>query len=198
MKKNSEFFFLCVLILLLMFWVSRCTRVKAQVVPLHKEYFDIEYNVCLGVPTQVDWVITKADVLSPVKRKSWRFKIDREAPKPRVSSTMYDNTGYDRGHMCPAADRAGTTEAMRSTFIMTNVCPQVPALNRGCWKAAEEACRQLAIRHGRCSVRVAPFWFPQDTFRIANGRIAVPHAFVRLAWLEDRQSFHKIWMVINK
>ena len=53
----------------------------------------------------------------------------------------YRGSGYDRGHLKPAADSKGSMEEMESSFLMTNMAPQTPNLNRGIWKQLEEAVR---------------------------------------------------------
>lgn len=69
------------------------------------------------------------------------FKVDSrlngKSPKP----DDYTNTGYDRGHMVPSDDSSNMYE-MSETFVMTNVVPQEPTLNRGSWKAMEESIRK--------------------------------------------------------
>ena len=49
----------------------------------------------------------------------------------RVKPADYNNSGFDRGHMTPAADYSLSQQAMDSTFTMANVCPQSPQLNKG-------------------------------------------------------------------
>lgn len=60
----------------------------------------------------------------------------------RPNPTQYTNTGFDRGHMAPAEDASNAKE-MRDTFLMTNMTPQNPTLNRNEWKSLEERIRKL-------------------------------------------------------
>jgi endonuclease G len=55
----------------------------------------------------------------------------------------YTNTGFDRGHLCPSDDRDATPEDNSATFLMTNIIPQAPDLNRQTWRLLEEYCRKL-------------------------------------------------------
>ena len=43
----------------------------------------------------------------------------------RSKLSDYKGSGYDRGHMIPAADAKLTDESYNSTFILTNIAPQV-------------------------------------------------------------------------
>jgi endonuclease G len=64
----------------------------------------------------------------------------------KVTSHVYDGSGFDRGHMCPAQDRSRTQEDMDATFYLTNVVPQSPASNQKGWVRLEAYCRDLAQR----------------------------------------------------
>ena len=151
----------------------------------------IDYDPGLGIPRQVAWSILPGD-LGEVKRDpSFRFKADKAQPRPRVTSGLYAHSGYQRGHMCPAADRSASRRSMRSTFLMSNVCPMAPALNMGAWKSLEAQARKEAVTLGKCSVIAAPIFFPVDTAWIGRGRVAVPHAFFKRIW--DAQSDSLIW-----
>jgi endonuclease G len=68
---------------------------------------------------------------------------------PRIgkkpSPVQYISTGYDKGHMAPAGDASDDKE-MRETFLMTNMTPQVPTLNRNAWRMLEEHTRTLFLQ----------------------------------------------------
>lgn len=69
-----------------------------------------------------------------VSRDKSRFKEDRELPEMfRAFPRDYTGSGYDRGHMAPAADAVATQTEMDETFLMSNIAPQVgPGFNRNC------------------------------------------------------------------
>ena len=71
--------------------------------------------------------------------RSSKFKTDTRVRFP-VTHSDYDQSGYDRGHMVPSADASNQKE-MDETFIMTNVVPQAPKLNRGDWRVLESRIR---------------------------------------------------------
>ena len=62
----------------------------------------------------------------------------------RVQATDFSNSGFDRGHMCPSADRTKTVADNSSTFLMTNMIPQAPTNNQQTWANLESYCRTLA------------------------------------------------------
>lgn len=141
--------------------------------------FSVDYDSALMIPVTARWVCSGEYLAKTRRDPSWRFVEDDRVGLPRARHDDYTHSGYDRGHLCPAGDRSATTQLMRSTFIMTNVCPQVPALNRGAWKRLEEACRAIA-RNGRdLSIQVDAVFWAADTERIGRNGVAVPHGFVK-------------------
>ena len=72
------------------------------------------------------------------------FRADKrisDSPTP----ADYTNSGYDRGHMVPAAN-ADEPKEMSDTFLMTNMTPQLPSVNRVAWKNLEERVRSLPFK----------------------------------------------------
>ncbi|MGB8699874.1 MAG: DNA/RNA non-specific endonuclease, partial [Thermosynechococcaceae cyanobacterium] len=65
-----------------------------------------------------------------------------------VTPHDYTNSGFDRGHLVPAADRNKTPADLAAVFYMTNIVPQAPDNNRGPWEALESDCRDW-VRAGQ-------------------------------------------------
>jgi hypothetical protein len=64
-----------------------------------------------------------------LKRHS-NFTEDSTIPEIfRSKLSDYKGSGYDRGHMIPAADAKLTDESYNATFILTNIAPQVSRQN---------------------------------------------------------------------
>jgi endonuclease G, mitochondrial len=78
------------------------------------------------------------------------FTPDPEVPTGwfRVTPRNYTGSGFDRGHIVPAADRNHTPEDEAAVFYMTNIAPQAPDNNRGPWEKLESYCRTL-VRSGK-------------------------------------------------
>lgn len=100
--------------------------------------------------------------------------------------------------MCPAADRSADLRAMRSTFELANVAPQAPRLNRGPWKKTESFCRSAALLYGAVEVLTLPIFLDRDTIRVGGHHVAVPHAFIKAAWLPATDSVIGVWFFFNK
>lgn len=64
----------------------------------------------------------------------------------QASLSDYRRSGFDRGHMAPAADMRWSATAMSESFYLTNICPQTPSLNQGDWNRLEGKIRDWARR----------------------------------------------------
>ena len=91
--------------------------------------FTVSFNAAMHMPNYVVWELTRDEVGGPVERLSNFF----EDKSVRGCATLadYRKSGYSRGHMAPAADMKWSEEAMRASHNLTNVCPQLAAMNSG-------------------------------------------------------------------
>lgn len=184
------------LILLLMMIVP--VTMFTQQIALDKSGYRSIYDVGLLCPSQVTWTIHAAD-LGDIKREpAWRFANDLKAYGIKVKHSDYNHTGYHRGHLCAAADRSSSMDLMRSTFAMSNVAPQVPAINCGNWKQTENYCRYAASLYDSVCVLACPVFLDRDTSRIGSARLAVPHAFFKAVWVAASDSVLNAWFIFNK
>jgi len=109
---------------------------------IEREQFVLSYNGKTRTPNWVSWALKKDDI---GKAKRAPFSPDPLLPNSfgKVTSHVYDGSGFDRGHMCPAQDRSGTQKDMDATFYMTNVVPQSPHSNQRGWERLEDYSRHL-------------------------------------------------------
>jgi len=108
-----------------------------------KSQFSLSYNNSKGTPNWVSWHLSPAWKGSALRCDC--FAVDNSLPSSffKASKTSYSHTGFDRGHMCPSEDRDFTDADNTATFLMTNMIPQAPKLNRVTWVALENYCRTL-------------------------------------------------------
>lgn len=178
-------------ILILCSWVMASVAIaqsKTAEVNLSFDSWNAVYSSTLGLPVYIAWDVSRDDIGSVKREPSMPFRTDPRLGSDAVRSYDYSRSGYHRGHMVPAADRSSSLAAMQATFIMTNVCPQLPALNTGTWRKMENYERVAALRLGRVHIRVAPIFTHEDTSRIANGRVAVPHGYIKVIYAADSMS----------
>lgn len=171
---------------------------KPQKVTIDNGHFYSVYDVGIQCPLQVGWTVTPSDLGGASREPSWIFIQDVSHPLATGNHYDFSRTGYDRGHMCPAQDRSRDLLAMRSTFVMSNIAPQAPALNRGAWKKTEVFCRKAALLYDTVQVLALPVFLNRDTTFIGSHRLAVPHAFIKAAWLPKNDSIIGLWWFWNR
>ena len=135
------------------------------------------YNKTTLLPNWVAWHLTAERTEGSAKRSGVDFAEDTEVPEPRATDWDYYNSGYDRGHMCPAADNKWSKKAMEESFLFTNMCPQNGNLNRGDWNEMEMACRKWAKKYGDLYIVCGPILYKGKHKTIGKNKVVVPEAF---------------------
>lgn len=129
--------------------------------------------------------VAQCDAPGAERRKFYKFLADplcAESPAP----DEYRGSGFDRGHMAPAADMKWSKTAMKECFYMTNMCPQLHALNDGSWKQLEMAVHRWAKRDKRLIVAAGPVMKTNMAKIGRNSSIAVPGAFYKVIYAPNQ------------
>jgi endonuclease G len=159
----------------------------------HKGY-TVSYNYDWKIPNWVAYELTDWEVKGEVPRYD-RFKPDPMVPQNATATTNdYKYSGYDRGHLAPAADMKWDEQAMRESFYLSNICPQNPNLNGGVWKDLEEQVRDLASQKGRIFVACGPIVNDAST-TIGENKVVVPQYFFKVLLQEENGKIHTIGFV---
>ena len=118
------------------------TRLEKVILPddlpsITKQYtgFSLSFNKVWHVPNYVAWELTADETYGETPRKSI-FKPDNDIPGTPLLDD-YRKSGFDRGHMAPAADMKWSADAMDDSHYLTNICPQDHSINGGCWSTLE-------------------------------------------------------------
>ena len=108
-----------------------------------KKGYVMSYNGVEGRANWVGWTLSASDVGS-VERTN-RFIQDESFPRGFriVDERDYTHSGFDRGHLCNSEDRTSSYSLNVETFLMSNMIPQTPELNRGPFKFLEECLTKL-------------------------------------------------------
>lgn len=158
--------------------------------PPTKEYetrigYWFQFNEVTKLPRWTAEHYTKDTLQQNVNRDSNPFRGDPAVPLAfRVTPADYKGTGYDMGHMAAANAHRSSAEALRETFLMTNMCPQEPKCNRGWWKSSEAETQKDGIdsdewvislpvfldRSGKATVKVS---------KTIGNKVAVPTHFAK-------------------
>ena len=159
----------------------------------HKGY-TVSYNYDWKIPNWVAYELTDWEVAGEVPRYD-RFKPDPMVPQNATATTDdYKYSGFDRGHMAPAADMKWDEQTMKESFYLSNICPQNPNLNGGVWKDLEEQVRDLASQKGRIFVVCGPI-VTDDSHTLGKNKVVVPQAFFKVLLQEDNGEIHTIGFI---
>ena len=148
---------------------------------LQRYAYKVWYSEQLRIPMAVAWYLTKEHTYGNNQRKNEMFHPDTDI-KNAVTTYDYMQTGYDRGHMCPAGDNKWNPQALDETFLMTNICPQNHNLNKNDWNDLEQLCRQWARKYGKIYIVCGPILRGSEHKQIGprTKRITVPEAFYKV------------------
>ncbi len=132
--------------------------------------FTLSYNNSRGTMNWIAWWTRQADLGE--RRERSLFEEDTSLPSGfrRIKYYDYSGSGYDRGHMVPAADRFADEGLTEETFLMTNIVPQTGDLNQFPWNKLESYSRAL-VRQGNEVYTIAGAYGEKGRLR---GRVAVP------------------------
>lgn len=110
------------------------------------------------------------------------FRPDPEITTGSASLADYKKSGYDRGHLAPAADFSFSEEAMSESFYLSNMSPQAPGLNREIWQYLEGQVRTWAKKYGRVYVVTGPVLEkPADQYdSIGANKVSVPEYYYKV------------------
>lgn len=142
-------------------------------------YYTLSFN---SRHKQANWVYYTLELEGKerVAERTDRFREDKKVPSGSAKPSDYIKSGYDRGHLCPAADMAHSAEAMEETFLMSNISPQLPVFNRGIWKSLEKLVRDWGEKE-RIYIVTGPV-FKDNKGKIGRTGVTVPGFFYKVVY----------------
>lgn len=142
------------------------------------EGFRVSFNRENKTPNWVAWELLGSETEGTQSRsnKFWQDERVRGCP----TTQDYSNSGFDRGHLCPAADQKWSEQAMIDCFTMANMAPQDHSLNAGAWQTLEKKERLWAQRDSAIVIIAGPIYEKGDTKTIGNAKVRVPSAFYKV------------------
>lgn len=151
---------------------------------LDKEFFVICYNAETKIANWVGYFLSEENLRGTISRTD-DFRPDPKlGPEVRSQLADYRGSGFDRGHMAPAAAFKRSRQAMSTTFLLSNMAPQTPQLNRAIWRLLEDDVREVARTQGDVWVFTGNLFIDENgtrlepSSRIGSNNVAVPtHCF---------------------
>lgn len=144
------------------------------------EFYTLAYN---EKHEQADWVayeLTKAQLQLPNVKREREFRPDYSVKSGSAFHRDYTRSGYTRGHLAPAGDMAFSTQAMKESFYMSNMSPQLEAFNGGIWRELEESVRDWAFDDDRLYVVTGPVLSKGILKKIGDNKVSVPKYFFKV------------------
>ena len=157
--------------------------------------YTVSYNPTWLVPNWVAYELTAVETGGEQERSN-HFKPDPLVEGDPVVTSDYSKSGYDRGHMAPAADMKWSEQAMRESFYMTNICPQLHNLNAGDWKDLEEMARSWAQQYGNIYIACGPIVEAEYPTIGKTHTIAVPAAFYKVFLRQTNKGWTSIGFIM--
>lgn len=146
---------------------------------------------------QASWVayeLTSAETQKLFQRTNI-FLVDNEIKSGSSNSSDFYGSGFDRGHLAPAADMGWSKAAMKESFYYSNISPQRPGFNRGIWKSLEKLTRSWAAKYGRIYVVTGPV-LRADLPSIGPNEVSVPNYYYKVILKYNAEAKDGIGFVI--
>ncbi|RZS98954.1 DNA/RNA non-specific endonuclease [Aquimarina brevivitae] len=162
-------------------------------VVIHRRHFSFSYR---EEHEQAEWVMyyLAKNKLTDSSRKRPYFERDPFVMSGSADWRNYKNSGYQRGHLCPAGDMKFDKEAYEDTFYTSNITPQSAQFNGGIWNQLEHQVRKLAMQKDSLLIITGGVLSP-DLDRIGYERVSVPHYFFKIIFY-PKQDYKAIAFLI--
>ena len=185
-------------------WPTRPSQQPAQPIPTTEGSDNLAFGVPGPADTIIDregyalgyseeheqarWVIyrmTYEEATTKATARNDNFREDPEIPSGSATLADYRRSGYDRGHLAPAADMAYSVKTMDESFYLSNMSPQKGPFNQGIWRELEALVRSFAITERDIYIVTGPI-LPEtktnETITIGPSKVTVPEAYYKVVW----------------
>jgi endonuclease G len=113
------------------------------------------------------------------------FNQDKSVKTKSADWRNYKKSGYNKGHLCPAADRKSSYKMYETTFLTSNASPQLYDFNSGIWNRLEQKVRYWAERYDGVYV-VTGGVLENGLKTIGTENVAVPNYFYKIILTKDK------------
>lgn len=160
-------------------------------------YYTLSYN---EKHEQAEWVAYELKK-SYVKNNDFKRPFFIEDPKVKTQSAdwrNYRNSGYDKGHLCPAGDMEFDRNAYTDTFYTSNISPQLHDFNAGIWNRLEQKTRYWATKYDGVYVVTGGILTP-SLQTIGQEKVSIPKYFYKVLLNQSNGQYRMIaFLVPNK
>jgi endonuclease G len=146
---------------------------------------------------QAKWIayeLTKEETNSLFERTD-KFLVDPFVTTGTAENSDYAKSGYDKGHLAPAADMGWSAITMKESFYLSNMSPQLPGFNREVWKRLEEMMRSWAIDNSAIYIVTGPILTP-GLPTIGGNRVSIPNYYYKVVLDYTQPEIHATGFVL--
>lgn len=156
-------------------------KAPSELLILDHQFFKVAYDPSFRLARYVEYVGTSESLKKKKAKRRNRFFTDPQLVKlglDAVKKAEYLHSGYDQGHLAPSADFSFSQEANDETFVLSNMAPQKPALNRDAWRHLEGRVRKWICGEGRVRVYSGPVL--EAGLSMIGNRLPIPKHFFKV------------------
>lgn len=157
------------------------------------DHYTLSYNEQYEQAEWVAYVLKKGG-----KDNSYKRPFFIEDPKVKTHSAdwkNYKNSGFDKGHLCPAGDMKFSKKAFEDTFYTSNISPQRHEFNEGVWNRLEQKIRYWSDKYGTVYV-VTGGVLTANLKTIGTEKVAVPEFFYKVLLAKSNGSYRVIAFIV--
>jgi endonuclease G len=140
--------------------------------------YTLSYNETFEQANWVAYELTAQETQKAFERTN-KFLVDPAVSTGSATDADYKKSGYDRGHLAPAADMGWSSTTMIESFYFSNMSPQLPGFNRGIWKNLESLVRSWANENESIYVVTGPV-FTNGMSTIGANQVAIPNYYYKV------------------
>lgn len=152
------------------------TSMTGQVI--HHQFYSLSYNEKYEQAEWIAYELNKEQLLGLPNKRPY-FEQDPKVTTQSAHYRNYKNSGYNKGHLCPAGDRKFSTEAYNETFFTSNISPQTYEFNSGVWNRLEEKVRYWAQKYQKLYIVTGGILTP-NLKTIGSEKVAIPQYFYKI------------------
>jgi endonuclease G len=153
------------------------SKSEKQTSEICRQAYYVAYDANAKIPAFVSYNLTPEHALGCVERSN-EFATDKSIENGATPED-YVGAGYDKGHMAPDGDLSWSQQVELESFLMTNMTPQLPGLNRGIWKLLETNVRGWAVQMKQPFTIMSGSIYNDKDKKIGKG-VVVPNSFYKV------------------
>ena len=145
---------------------------------IYHNFYSLSYSEKYEQAEWVAYELTDNQLINNNFKRPY-FEKDKKVKTQSAHYKNYKNSGYDKGHLCPAADREFSKEAYEETFLTSNISPQNHNFNSGIWNRLEQKTRYWAQKYKKLYIVTGGILTP-NLKTIGSEKVAVPNYFYKI------------------